>query len=198
MPVMRNLQSPEIKEMFSSWVAELGFRGIILFYFLQVLQNLIAVIPGGPMQVFAGAAFGAWRGLFILQAGCLSAAVIIFTMVKKFGNPLMTRFLGDDLINTWSFLKDEKKTAKLTFILFLITGVPKDALTYIAAMTKFSLVQFLPISLIARFPGMLLSTMMGAALMQGNWLFFILIFAVTGITGILGIHFKERIIRKFS
>ena len=195
-PFMRELQTPEFREMFSSWVASLGFRGVLIFYCLQVLQNLVAVIPGGPMQVIAGAAFGVWRGLFILQAGCITAAIIIFAMIKKFGNPLMVRFLGENVVDAWTFLKDEKKSAQLTFILFLITGTPKDALTYIAAMTRFSLIQFLPISIIARFPGMLLSTLMGDAVMQGNWVLFVVIFGVTGVAGILGIQFKDRILRR--
>ena len=148
------------------------------------------------MQVIAGAAFGVWKGLFILQAGCITAAIIIFAMVKKFGNPLMIRFLGENVVDAWTFLKDEKKAAQLTFILFLITGTPKDALTYIAAMTRFSLVQFLPISIIARFPGMLLSTIMGDAVMQGNWVLFAVVFCITGVAGILGIQFKDRIIRR--
>ena len=189
----REIQTPEFREMFSSWIESLGFMGVLLFFCIQVTQNLLAVIPGGPIQVIAGAAFGTWKGLFILQAGCITAAFIIFTLVKKFGSPLITRFLGADVLEAWAFLKDEKKAAQLTFILFIIPGVPKDALTYVAATTKFSLKQFLPISIIARFPGMFLSTLMGDAAMQGNWVLFAIIFGITGAAGILGIQFKERI-----
>lgn len=198
LPFMRELETPEFREMFSAWITELGFRGILIFYFIQVTQNMIAIIPGGPIQVIAGAAFGTWRGLFILQAGVITSAVIIFALVKKFGNPVITRLLGANVADTWAFLKNEKKTEQVTFILFLITGVPKDALTYIAATTRFSLLQFLPISLIARFPGMLLSTLMGDAAMQGNWVFFTLLFGITAIAGLLGIQFKDRIIERFT
>ena len=196
LPFMRELESPEFRDSFSSWIAELGFRGRLLFFCIQVLQNLIAFIPGGPIQVIAGAAFGVWGGLFILQAGVFVSAVIIFTMVRKFGSPLVKRFLGKDVMETWAFLKNEKKRSMLTFILFLITGVPKDALTYIAALAKFPLFQFIPISIVARFPGMLLSTMMGAAVMQGNWGKTFLLFAITAAVGILGIQIKSRIIRQ--
>ena len=198
LPFMRNLQTPEYREMFSSWITELGFKGVILFFLLQILQIVIAVIPGGPIQIIAGAAFGAWKGLLILQAGNIAAAVIIFALVRKFGHPLIARLFGNDIINSWSFLQNEKRTAQAIFILFLITGTPKDALTYLAALTRISLVQFLVITMIARFPGIILSTLMGDSAMRGNWTLFVLVFGITGLAGILGIQFKDRIIGRFT
>ena len=198
LPFMRELENPEYRERISAFVRDLGFKGVLLFFFIQVAQNLIALIPGGPVQVIAGAAFGTWGGLFILQAGVIVSASIIFILVRKFNNTVVLRFFGADALETWSFLKNEKATAQLIFVLFIITGVPKDALTYIVAMTKFPFALFLPISLVARFPGMILSTLMGSAAMQGNWLMTILIFSITGTAGILGIHFRDRIIKKFA
>ena len=198
MPLMRNLENPEYREWLSSWIASLGFSGLIVFFCFYSLQTVLAVIPSGLIQVIAGAAFGAWGGLFILQAGTVTSAIIIFTIVRKFGNKLIIRFLGEDLINKWEFLENEKNVTLACFILFFIPGLPKDALTYIFAMTKFPIIQFLPISLIARFPAMLSSTLMGDAAIQGNWFLFLLIFAFTAIVGILGIQFRDRIINRFT
>jgi hypothetical protein len=38
---------------------------------------------------------------------------------------------------------------------------------------------------------------MGDAAMQGNWVLLIVIFGLTGLAGILGIQFRERICRRF-
>ena len=148
------------------------------------------------MELIAGAAYGAWVGLLILVSGCAVATVIIFFLVRKFGQPFIIRFFGADVINTWGFLKDEKKTAFVTFILFLIPGTPKDTLTYLAPLTRLSLPQFTLISLFARLPAMLSTTVMGDAAMQGNWLIFFLFFGLTAVIGILGIQFKDRIIQR--
>jgi len=193
LPFMGELESDTFRETFSAQIAGLGLWGVALFYCIQVLQNLIAFIPGGPWQVIAGAAFGTWRGLFILQAGVLTSATIIFTLVRRFGSAPFTRFLGADITETWGFLKDEKKTARAVFILFIIPGLPKDAMTCLVALTKLPLAVFLPVSLAARFPGMLLSVMMGDAAMQGNWHLFAAVFGITAVAGILGIQFKERV-----
>jgi len=197
-PFIRNLQNPEYREMFSAWVSALGFKGILVLFGIQVLQIVVAVIPGGPVQLIAGAAYGAWGGLLIIETGCAAATMIVFFMVKKFGLPLIKRFFGNDVLNTWNFLKDEKKTALVTFILFLVPGTPKDTLTYLTPLSRLSLIQFTLISVFARFPAVLMSTVMGDAAMKGNWVMFTFVFALTALIGILSIQFRERIIEHFK
>jgi uncharacterized membrane protein YdjX (TVP38/TMEM64 family) len=197
-PFIKNLQNLEYREMFSAWVAGLGFKGALILFGVQVLQIVVAIIPGGPVELIAGAVYGAWGGLLIIEAGCATATVIVFFMVRKFGLPLIRRFFGADVLNTWGFLKDEKKTALLTFILFLVPGTPKDTLTYLAPLSRLSLVQFTLISVFARFPAILLTTVMGDAAMQGNWVMLCLVFSLTAIAGILGIQFKERFIKRIA
>ena len=197
-PFIKNLQNPEYRELFTAWVASLGFRGALILFGLEVLQIMVAVIPGGPIQLIAGAAYGTWGGLLILTAGCATATTFVFFIVRKFGQPLIIRFFGNDVLNTWSFLRNEKKTALTVFILFLIPGIPKDTLTYLAPLSKLSLLQFTVISVFARLPAMLSSTIMGAAVIQGNWILFFAIFAVTAIVGILGIQFRDRIVKRFK
>jgi len=193
-PFIKNLNNPEYREKFSAWVAGLGFKGVLILLSVQILQIVVAVIPGGPVELIAGAAYGAWAGLLIIEIGCAIATVIVFLMIKKFGLPLIKRFFGEDVLDKWSFLRDGKKTAMVTFILFLIPGTPKDTLTYLAPLSRLSLVQFTLISVFARFPAIFLTTIMGDAAMQGNWVMFFLIFSITAIVGILSIQFKDKII----
>jgi len=201
-PFIRNLRNPEYRDIFAAWVSALGFKGILVLFGVQVLQIVVSVIPGGPVQLIAGAAYGAWGGVLIIETGCAIATMIVFFMVRKFGLPLIRRFFGGDVLDTWSFLRDEKKTALVTFILFFIPGTPKDTLTYLVPLSRLSLVQFTLITVFARFPAVLLSTVMGDAAMQGNWIMFVIIFSLTALIGILGIQFRERFIkyiaRRFS
>ena len=197
-PLIKHLQNPEYREVFTTWVEGLGSRGVLILLGIQVLQIVVAVIPGGPIELIAGAAYGPWGGLLILELGCAIATMTVFFLVRKFGLPMITRFFGKDAINTWGFLKDEKKTAMVTFILFLIPGTPKDTLTYLAPLSRLNLVQFTLISVFARFPAMVITVVMGNAAIKGNWLAFVLLFGLTAIIGILGIQFRDKVIRRFS
>jgi uncharacterized membrane protein YdjX (TVP38/TMEM64 family) len=195
-PFIKNLQDAEYREAFSTWVTELGFYGVLILFGLQIVQIIAAVIPGGPVALIAGAAYGVWGGLLILQVGNAAATAIIFFIVKKFGSPLIIRFFGRDVINSFSFLKNEEKTLQAAFILFLIPGLPKDTLTYFVCLTKLSLVQIILISTLPRIPGMLSTTLMGDSVMRGNWVLFILLFVITAVAGILGIHLKYVVMER--
>ena len=197
-PFIKNLQNVEYREKFTAWVGKLGFWGVLILFAIQVLQIVVAVIPGGPIQLIAGAAYGSLGGLLILEAGVAAASMLIFFMVRKFGSPFIVRFFGGDVLGTWGFLSNQKKTALVTFILFLIPGVPKDTLTYLAPLTKLSLLQFTLISVVARFPAMFSSTVIGNAAVKGNWFIVILVFGITALVGIVGIQFRDKIISHFS
>jgi uncharacterized membrane protein YdjX (TVP38/TMEM64 family) len=197
-PLIRELNDPAYREAFSAWVAGLGPGGIFILLGLQIFQIIVAIIPGGPVELIAGAAYGAWAGFGICAAGCVIASSLVFITVKKFGLPLLRRFFGEKKIKHWKFLEDAKKTAMVIFVLFLVPGMPKDILTWFAPLSRLSLARFVIISLVARTPAILSSTMMGDSMIQGNWVMVLVIFLVIGLAGLAGIQFRDKIVRAFS
>jgi uncharacterized membrane protein YdjX (TVP38/TMEM64 family) len=192
-PFIQDLNNPEYRESFILWVKSLGFLGIAVMLGIQILQIIIAVIPGGPVQIMAGMAYGAWGGLAVLLTGCILTTTIIFLTVRKFGLPLLRRFFGDEDINTWKFIKDFRKSARLIFILFLIPGTPKDLLTWLAPLANISLPAFVILSTLARIPAILTSTIMGDSIIQGKWILSISLFAGIALVGFLGMWLKDKI-----
>lgn len=197
-PLIRELNDPAYREAFSAWVAGLGPGGVFILLGLQILQIVVAVIPGGPVELIAGAAYGAWGGFGICAAGCVIASSLVFAVVRKFGLPLLRRFFGDRKIKHWKFLEDAKKTAMVVFILFLVPGMPKDILTWFAPLSRLSLARFVIISVVARTPAMLSSTMMGDSMIQGDWSMVLVLFLIIGLAGLGGIQFRDKIVTMFS
>ena len=197
-PFIADLRNPEYREAFGVWVKSLGIAGVFVLLGIQILQIIIAVIPGGPVQLIAGAAYGTFGGLVILVVGCALTSTLIFFMVRKFGLPLLRRFFGEKDLNTWMFLKDSRKTARLVFILFLIPGTPKDLLTWLCPLTNLTLPMFVIISTLARIPAMFSSTIMGDSMIQGNWQLTLIVFLIIAATGFLGMWFRDRVFEKAS
>ena len=193
-PLIRNLGDPIYREAFSRWVQGLGFRGIAILFGFQILQIIIAVIPGGPVELIAGAAYGAPGGTLICVAGCVVASSLIFGVGKKFGLFLAARFFGETNFQQWKFLQNKEKTAMLVFIFFLIPGTPKDMLTWFAPLSGLSLVRFVAVSVFARTPAIISAAIMGDSMIQGNRIMFAVIFGVTVLLGLLGFWFKKRMI----
>jgi uncharacterized membrane protein YdjX (TVP38/TMEM64 family) len=191
-PFFSRLGLAEYREAFSDWIKALGFRGILILLGLQVLQIIVAIIPGGPVEILAGAAYGVLGGLAICILGCLFASTAIFLAVRKFGAPLVIRFFGKKLTDTYAFLADTKKLSLAIFLLFLIPGLPKDTLAYIAPLSKIRLSRFIILSNFARIPAILASAMLGDSMVKGNWILVVVFFLIIAAAGILGVLYGEK------
>jgi uncharacterized membrane protein YdjX (TVP38/TMEM64 family) len=196
-PFIGKLRDPVYRSAFSAWIARLGFKGVTVMFGIQFLQIVIAVIPGEPVEMLAGAAYGAFGGLGICLAGCAASSLVVFRLVKRFGCLPFLRFFKQKDMEKFGFLRDRKKTALTIFVLFLIPGTPKDMLTYLVPLSGFNVSSFILISAFARIPTILSSTMMGASAARGDWLQLLVLFLITALLGVFGILFTERIVNFF-
>lgn len=188
------LSEPDAQQKFKAWVTSLGLGGWLLILGIQVVQIIVAFIPGEPVEILAGVLYGGFGGLFICLLGCVIASSITFLLSQKFGAPLVTKLFGKTKLDEFAFLKDSRKLETIVFILFLIPGTPKDMLTYIAGTSSMKVSQFLIISTFARIPSVISSTFIGSTIRQGQWEIAVLIFVLTAAFGISGIKYKDRML----
>ena len=81
-PLVHFVSDPK---QFRVWVNDKGIWGVLGFIGMNILQVLLAVIPGGPFEIGAGYAFGVIRGTLICDFAMTTASVIIFLFVRRFG-----------------------------------------------------------------------------------------------------------------
>ena len=184
MPYINMLSDPETQRQFEDWVGSLA---------IQVVQIIIAFIPGEIVQVLAGVMYGTWGGLALCLVGCILASAGVFVVIRKLGRDFVVRLFGKDKIESFDFLNDSSKLETLVFILFLIPGLPKDILTYIVPLTTIRLSSFLLLSTIGRIPGMIASTLIGSSITDANWPLIIAVFAVVIVVGLLCIWKKDTL-----
>ena len=193
-PYFQSLSDPICQDRIREWVNNIGIIGIFTVLGLQILQIIIAFIPGEPVEILSGALYGTIGGLILCLIGCMLASAVVFSLSKYFGKKLLYVLFSKQNIQSWNWLQDSKKYTIVTFLLFFIPGTPKDMLTYIIGITNMSIRRFLVISSLARVPSVLSSTMMGATMRQGNWKISIIVFLITGVIGIAGVAFNDKII----
>ncbi|MEM1483976.1 VTT domain-containing protein [Oscillospiraceae bacterium PP1C4] len=196
MPFFSRLSDPTFREELQIWIHSLGFQGWLILLGIQMLQIVIAFIPGEPVELLAGVLYGAWGGLATCLLGTLLASTAIFFTVRMFGYPLVVGIFGKEKLNQFKFLNNAEKVAAVTFILFLIPGTPKDMLTYLAGVSRIKPAQFLLISTFARIPSVITSTLMGATMSRGNWGMTVLLFLLTAAIGLIGIFYKEKFMQR--
>ena len=72
-PMVRLAEDPE---NFRMWVDRSGIWGRISFVAMVVIQVIVALIPGEPLELAAGYAFGALEGTVLSMAGILGGNMI--------------------------------------------------------------------------------------------------------------------------
>lgn len=166
-PMIRLVKEPE---RFRAWVDGYGLWGRLIFVAMVVLQVVVAFIPGEPIELAAGYAFGFWEGSLLTLGGIVIGSWMVFALVRKFGVMLVEVFFPREKIDRFSFLRDPKKSETLAFVLMLLPGTPKDFLSYFAGLTPLRTKKWLLIVAVARIPSLVTSTATGAAAGEGNYL----------------------------
>lgn len=192
-PLIRFVRQPE---QFRAWVQGHGLLGQLAFLGMTVLQIVIAIIPGEPLELGAGYAFGFWRGTLLCEIGILLGGLLVFLFVRRFGVKAVEVFFPREKIESLRFLHNEKRLALWVFILFFIPGTPKDIMTYIVPLTPMKLSTFLLLSTVARLPSVVTSTIGGNALGTGKLTFALIVFGATALISALGILIYRRICKR--
>lgn len=192
-PMIRLAKEPA---QFQALVDSFGIWGRLIFIGMVALQVVVAFIPGEPVELAAGYAFGFWEGTALTIAGFLLGSWIVFALVRRFGVRLVEVFFPPEKIHHFSFLKDPKKAETLAFLLMLIPGTPKDFLSYFAGLTPIRLGRWLLIVAIGRIPSLVTSTATGAAAGQKNYVLAVITLAITLVLTVAGIFYYRWICRE--
>lgn len=194
--IYKFMQIGKTPQEFVTFIEGYGIWGYLVALGIQFLQVFIALIPGEFVEVGMGLAFGFIEGTILCLVGVALASSLVFLLVKRFGVKLVELFVDPAKINDLRFINSEKKLNTLVFLLFLIPGTPKDLLTYIVPLTRMKLGEFLCITMIARIPSVVSSTIGGDFFGNGKYLEGIILFAVTGAVSLAGIWGYNLILKK--
>ncbi len=192
-PMIEFVSQPE---RFRAWVDSHGLWGRIAFVGMMALQIIVAFIPGEPLEIGAGYAFGVAEGTLLCLLGALLGGTVVFLLVKKWGRPFVTLFLSEEKLDSLKFLQDEKRLNLIAYLLFLIPGTPKDVMTYLVGLTPMKLPFWIFLTFTARFPSVITSTVGGDALGTQNYSFAIVVFLGTALLSGLGLLGYRAILRR--
>lgn len=180
-------------EKFRAWVESRGNWGRLIFIGMMVFQVLIALVPGEPLEIGAGYAFGAVEGTILCVIGVTVGSLLVFGLVRRFGMRLVEVFFDTGKIKKLKFLQNEKRLDLITFLVFFLPGTPKDLLTYFVGVTDIKLSKFILIVSVARLPSIITSTVGGSALGIGKYELAVIVFGVTIAASLLGLFIYNRI-----
>ena len=151
------------------FVAENAAMSRLAMLGINIVQIFLAFLPGEPIELASGYAFGFWEGTALCLVASGFATSVIYWATRRWGWRLVSLFFDRSLLDRFSWLNNAKCLELVMLAVFLIPGTPKDFLTYFAGLTN---MRFWPVVLIATFgriPSIVTSTMAASAVGSGNW-----------------------------
>lgn len=192
-PMIAFVEDPD---QYRAWIEDKGFLGQLSFIAMVFFQVIVAIIPGEPLEICAGYAFGTLEGTILSLIGIALGSAAVFALVRTLGVKLVEVFFSVEKIRSMRFLRESRKRNTLAFIIMLIPGTPKDLISYFAGLTDMKLSEWLIITTVARIPSVVTSTIGGSALAEQNYLSAVIVFAVTAVISIIGILIYNKLSRR--
>ena len=135
----------------------------------QILQVIICVIPGQPIQYVSSYYFGMAWGYLLSITGAVIGATIAFYLARILGQDALHIIFGKEKVEEYRRKLNSGKGMLAVLIIYLIPGLPKDLVGYVAGISEMDFKPFIILSTIGRSPGMLGSLLIGHFIGTGNY-----------------------------
>ncbi len=150
----------------------------LLIIGIQVIQVVVCVLPGQPIQFAASYMFGVGRGYLLSVIGAVIGTTISFYLAKLLGSEAMHLFFDEEKIKDYQRRLNSGRGLLITFFIYLIPGVPKDLVSYAAGISEMRFRPFLLAATIGRSPAMLGSLLVGHFFVKENYTAIIILIVV--------------------
>lgn len=183
---------------FRAYIHSTGHWGPVMFILFQILQIVVAPIPGEVVQVAGGYIYGTAIGSLYTTVGLILGSAIAFYFTRFIGRTYISRLLQKKNNKWMSFIHDEKKFSAFLFIFFVIPGLPKDMLVFVAALTSIPSFRFFTILIVGRLPWIIASAAVGSTIHMQQYTIAIMISVIAVIGFVLGYMYREKLVGLFS
>ena len=141
----------------------------LIIVILQILQVIICVIPGQPIQFAASYMLGVGGGLLLSLIGAAIGATIAFYLAKLLGRDMLYLLFDKNKVQDYQRKLNSGKGLLIVLLIYVLPGVPKDLVAYVAGISEMKFKPFIIISTIGRCPGMIGSLLLGHFYGAGNY-----------------------------
>lgn len=169
-----------------AYVAEHPVLSRLAIVGVNILQVLLAFLPGEPVELASGYAFGFVEGTILCLIASAVASSVIYFAVRAWGWRVVGLFFDRSHLERYGWIKNTRKLELIMLIVFLIPGTPKDFLTYFAGLTRMRFAAVLAIATVGRIPSIVTSTIAASAFGDGNFALAAVAVVVAGLLIVTG------------
>lgn len=174
------------------FISSFGSSAPLIFMLIQILQVLLAPVPGEATGFIGGYLFGAVPGFIYSSIGLTLGSWLNFTIGRFLGERYVRK-----LIPAHQFEKIDGKIKRqgviVLFIMFLFPGFPKDYLCLVLGLSTLPVKIFVLLAGIGRIPGTFVLSLQGAFLYEENYVLLGVLIGACLILAFICYAYRERI-----
>lgn len=153
-------------------IVSAGPWGPLIYILMQLLQIIIAPIPGQVIGFIGGYLFGPVWGVIYTLIGATIGFTIVFILARKLGRPFVELFVNKKVLDKFDHLANEKGVL-IFFFIFLLPAFPDDIISFIAGLTTIRIPTLVIISLLGRLPGYIVLSFTGNGFVENFNIFIV-------------------------
>ena len=165
---------------------------------LQVLQVIVFIIPGEVVQIAAGYLFGVIPGAALSVLGILLGSMFNYWIGRALGRPFVESVTPTGTLARIEATTGRRGTQIGFFLLFVIPGIPKDILCYVAGAAGMRFWPFIAFSTVGRLPGIVGSAVIGATAAQQGLIPAVVLLAAAAVLLVVGVSRQRQLERLLS
>ncbi len=156
--IMQAVRDPEA---LAAAIRDAGAMGAVFMVGLQVLQVVVAPIPGQVINFAAGYVYGFPIGFLLSWIGTTLGAALAMMLARFIGRPVVERLASPRFLARADRLMAEKGLL-FFFVLFVLPFLPDDAICLVAGLTPLPLSALILAAAVGRTPALAVSVWLGA------------------------------------
>jgi uncharacterized membrane protein YdjX (TVP38/TMEM64 family) len=142
-------------------ITALGWWGPLALVTINVLQIVVAPIPGYVMQAAAGYLYGPFWGGVWGSLGLVAGGMLAMGLARNFGRPLAVHYVGRERLEQW----ESTTHSTSTLVWFTLLAAPTGDIPYfLAGLSHVSYWKILILTLLIRVPATFVVAAMGAGI----------------------------------
>lgn len=180
------------REKTSAYIEGFGPAAPVIFMLVQVLQVLLAPVPGEATGIIGGYLFGVTKGFLFSSIALSIGSIINFGIGRFLGRRYVRKVIPPKYLERFDTVA-KREGALIVFALFVFPGFPKDYLCLFLGLSSLPLKIFFLMTTIGRMPGTFILSLQGAMLFEQNYLVLALATAICSGVVLLGYRYRESL-----
>ena len=172
--------------------------GVIIIAILQIVQNIVIIIPSAPIHIAAGIILGTGKGFLTCHIADVVSNFIIFVVYSKVKSSVDKIIPIEKSSKTVKMIETSLSPSYMVVMVCLLPAVPNGFIPYAAVNAKMNIWAYIAaIAIGAAIPTIVL-TAVGERIFSGDWMLFVILVAISFIGVYFLMKFQNKIFALFD